>query len=227
MTDITGAPEIAISIKDIAQPLASFVATFCGAFLAYHLANRRERKTEVDRQFSAYNRSLAVLFDHWNGLETYRQDVVAPVAEQADGWLSAPIAPSFSWGALKFAHDEMLFLLETKRAGLFPELLLCESGFEGFVQLVGKRDYLMAKEVHPKLKEFLGKPADEAQVRAAIGADVENQLKQFWSGICLRLHEELATTKRLYDDVGDAAALTHPGRLTIKVVFHKDGKILI
>ena len=137
------------------QPLTTLAATFVGGILTYSLAIRRENRKEVNDRFTSYNRSLAVLFDMHNSLETYRQDCIADYKDRPDGWLNAPVSLSREWGRFRFDYNALVFLLETKKANLFPQLLLVESNFDGLSSLIQRRDDLLLKEAHPKLVPFL------------------------------------------------------------------------
>lgn len=205
------------------QPISSLVATFLGAGLAYSLAIRRERNNERNEQFAAYNRSLAVLLDMYNSLETYRQDVVAQWQGKSLGWLNAPVSLTRGWGTFRIKHDDLVVLLETKRANLFPQLLLVDSNFDALANLIQQRDDLLIKEAHPKLSSLLRKESTEQHIKGVLGIDTAHQLEARWKGICDRIADQIQDTKTAIQDVGDAAAFTHPGRLTVSAVLFKDG----
>jgi len=206
------------------QPIATLSATIVGGLLTHCFTTFRENRKQIDDRFAAYDRALAVLFDMHNSLESYRQDCVAAYKDRYDGWLSAPVSPTRNWGRFRF-HNALVFLLETKKANIFPELLLIETNFDALSSLIQRRDDLLLREAHPKLAPLLGKAdgATQFEIEQTLGADVTNQLKIMWRGISKLLDEQIAGIGKAVEDVRDAAALTHPGRPTIKPILFKDG----
>ena len=86
-------------------------------------------------------------------------------------------------------------------------------------QLIEKRDRILIEQVHEKLGACLMTPVPEDELVQAMGPHVAHQLKQLWSGITERVTNQIATNKKMHDELRDAAVKLHPGRLPFKATF--------
>jgi hypothetical protein len=209
-----------IVTKEFVQPLATLLASFAGAGAAFLLAGRRTKNEELRRHLGAIRRAILVLCNMHSNLETYRLSVTSEFAGSPEGWLHAKIKPSKSWGEVTFDPDALAFLLEGTQANLYAELMLEACNFDEIVQLITRRDTLLLKYVHPKLGKILGKPVPPDLLEPHI----VNQLKNIWDAINERLPEQIAATKKLHDQLRDAAVNIRPDQGILKVVFYHDGE---
>ena len=77
-----------LEYKDIVVILVTLVASFAGAWGAFLLENERHKREVVDRNVGAANRAIYTLFNRWNILEQYRNEVLEPYRSKPDLWLN-------------------------------------------------------------------------------------------------------------------------------------------
>lgn len=133
--------------KDLLATLASLIASFAGAWVAFLLESGRRKREETGKNIGSANRAIYTVFNLWNVLEQYRKEVLEPLRGKPDAWLNLAANPSTPVGDSKFQTGDLQFLLQTAHASLFATLLLEEQRFGLVMDLIRARSNLVLEKV--------------------------------------------------------------------------------
>ena len=115
---------------------ATLVAAFMGAAAAFYIECWQRKRETVKRNIAAANLALATLLNIWNILRQYQREIIDPIRDKDGAWpnMNAHKPPAF--GLASFEIGELSFLLQSKQANVFQELLLEEHRFKIAMQLI-------------------------------------------------------------------------------------------
>lgn len=208
--------------KDLLAALASFVASFAGAWAAFAFESRRRERETDDRNCAAANRALYTIFNLWNILEQYRKEDLEPYRGCPDAWLNLAARPSVPLGESKFQVSELLFLLHTDKAEVFATLMQEEQRFALVIDLIHARSELILNDVYSRLANAgicIGQPMVKEELERALGVDVIHKLKHFTEAIYKNVGDDLESLRKVYEIFRQVMKTQYPKRKFLQIEF--------
>lgn len=196
--------EIKVTSDLLISSLTTIASAFTGAWAAFALQNCRIKKEIHNQHIAAANKALCTIYHFWSILFQFQKDIVNPYRGKAGAWLNMPATPPFSskYGLSSFKADELTFLLQTKHANTFSNLILEEHRFHMAIQLIEERSSVILNQVFPKLgtNMVIGEQSSEQEIENIIGVDKVHRLKILTSGIIKNVDEDIASLKLAHDE---------------------------
>ncbi|WP_374336923.1 hypothetical protein [Leeia sp.] len=208
--------------KDIVAILATLVASFVGAWVAFSLESQRRDRETRDRNVGAGSRALYTIFNLWNTLEQYRKEALEPCRGRADAWLNLAAHPALSVGEHRFQASDLQFLLQSDHAQTYAGLFLEEQRFALAIQLIRIRSELVLNEVFPKMAAAgfpVGRKVAQDDIEQVLGIDLTHKLKEITASIYKNVDEDLLSLVARHDELRSAIKKLYPNQKVIQVVF--------
>jgi hypothetical protein len=172
------------------------------------------------------NRAIYGVYGFWNVLEQYRKEALEPLrARPDDAWLNLAAHPTPPSATDRFLTADLQFLLENGQPSIFAALMLEQQRFDLAMGLIAGRSRLILESVFPKMAVAgfaVGKSQDLADVESALGIDLCHQLQQMTAAIYQNVDEDLASLRKVYDDLRRGLVTIYPKRKFIQIVFEVD-----
>ena len=214
-------------IELILNSVATLVAAFAGAWAAFKFESNQRKKETEDRQQAAANRALYTIFNLWNVLYQFQKESIDPIREQEDTWLNMDATLPSSYGLTAFQADELSFLLQTKFANTYSELLLEEQRFWIAIKQIEMRSSIVLNEVFPKMSAAsvpIGAKLTEAAIEKIIGIDVLHKLKKITTGIIENVDEDVLSLIETHDKLRAAMKSIYPKKKFVTILFQSPVK---
>jgi len=213
-----------VDLAVLFDPLATLVAAFAGAWLAFKFERRHKTEAEKGQRIAAGNRALYTLFNIWNVQEQFRKEIIEPYRGKEDAWLNMAATVPSKYGLHTFDAEALSFLLEVD-AELYSSLMLEEQRFDFAVQLVAQRSQLVLGSVFPRLAQAniaVGTTVGIREMEVALGTDVVHKLKILSEGLTTNISENLQSIEEVHDKLRDVLKRLYPEQKFVKVQFHLD-----
>lgn len=136
-----------LSLKDYISSLATLIAAFSGAWLAFHLTNKAKVRQEEGQKFMELSKALFVLSRQINAITAVGSDI----NEYSDNERMAFEMPAYKINGyidLKIDFNGLAFLVSTKYAQDILELTVEQERFEHVLECISVR----YKHYHDKLR---------------------------------------------------------------------------
>ena len=200
--------------------MTTLIGSFFGAYFAFLLQRRRTELERDEDRVGAANRALYNLYRMWNVLSQYQREHLEPVRNAPDRWLNltaSPLAPS---STTKFELGELSFLLQTKEASVFADVMLEEERFGLALGLIDRRSALVLEEVFPRMARAqiaVGdqRPIDEIQ--RTLGIDIVHQLQQPTDHIFTFVDDDITSLRAAHAQLRAAVKRLYPDQKFIEV----------
>lgn len=207
------------------EPIATLIAAFGGAWLAFRLERKRRDDDEIQKRVGAANRALYTLFNFWNILEQFRKEEIEPFRGKPDVWLNLPATVSSKYGLTTFEAGEVSFLLQTENPMVFAALLLEEQRFAQAVHMIELRSSMVLNQVFPRFAAAgvkVGTKLLEPDVERIVGIDTVHKLKVLGEAIVSNVDADLKSIVATHDQLRTAMMRLYPDRKFIKIGFGVD-----
>ena len=208
--------------KDIVAILATLVASFAGAWGAFLLENQRRQREECSKNVGAASRAIYTIFNLWNTLEQFRNEVLEPYRGKPDAWLNLAVHPAIATGDHRFEAGDLQFLLQSSHAQVYAALFLEEQRYKLAISLIKERSHLVLNEVFPRMAAAgftVGRPAIQEEVERALGIDVVHKLKEITPALYKNVDEDLASLRAQHDALRAAMKQLYPNQKVLQVTF--------
>ncbi len=202
--------------------IATLVAAFAGAWVAFKLESTRRKKETVDRHQAAANRALYTIYNLWNVLYQFQKESIDEIRGHDDTWLNMNATLPSSYGLTSFQADELSFLLQTKYVNTYSELLLEEQRFWIAIKQIELRSSIVLNEVFPKMAAAtvpIGAKLTEAEIEKIIGIDVLHKLKKITTGIIENVDEDVKSLIETHDKLRTAMKSIYPKKKFVIILF--------
>lgn len=199
---------------EIITGLVTLVAAFGGAWFAFLLQNRKEKKRELNSNVEALNKVQITLTQQLNALTIFNKDFIQPYKNHPVNWIAIPAAPHRDYSKLQIDGGSLAFLIEKDASTLISKILVVEDKFKEVMNVINLRSDIHVQQLQPKLAEmgFIeGQPFHLSieQVENIIGVQTVSALKRLSSNLiiitedAIQSHEEIikeikATGKKIF-----------------------------
>jgi len=215
-----------MDIKIIINALTTLAAAFAGALAAFQLESNRKKRETIDSHISTVNRSLYTVFNLWNILYQFQNEVIEPVRNNDDAWLNMAATAPLNYGLTSFNAEELSFILNTPHANTYSELLLEEQRFWIAVHQIEMRSSIILNEVFPRFSAA-GVPVytslSEQEIENIIGIDVVHKLKQLTENIIEHIDDNVKSLEAVHNLLRNSAQSIYPGKKMVRIEFKKTG----
>ena len=204
------------------DPIATLIAAFGGAWLAFRLERKCRDDDEVQKRIGVANRALYTLFNFWNILEQFKKEAIEPLRGKPDAWLNMPATVPSKYGLTAFEAGELSFLLQTENSMVFSALLLEEQRFAQAVHMIELRSSIVLNQVFPRFAAAnvnVGTTLLEPDVGKIVGIDTVHKLKVLGDAIVANVDADLKSIVTAHDQLRAAMKRLYPKRKFIKIEF--------
>jgi len=163
----------------IINPLATLVAAFSGAWIAFRFERHSKNDEIIKNNIATANRALYTIYNMWNTLTQYYDDVISECEHKDDAWLNMAAIPATSTGLSQFSYNELDFILQSSSPNTYANLLLEEQRFSSSIKLISMRTDLIINTVFPRMANAGINPGTESNqqiIENAIGSDTAHKL---------------------------------------------------
>ena len=187
---------------EIIKALTTLVAAFGGAWFAFLLQNRKEKKRETNTNVEALNKVQITLTQQLNALTIFNKDFMQPYKDHPINWIALPAAPHRDYSKLQVDGGSLAFLVEKNSSALISKVLVVEEKFKEVMNVINLRSNIHVDQLQPKLAEmgFIeGKPFDFSleKVESLLGTQLVSGLKRLTNDLifvtedAIQSHEEI------------------------------------
>ncbi len=159
------------NLSSLFEPMATLIATFIGAWLAFKYQSRLEGRKELDARVDAGNRVLFQLAGNISWLVNTKRQLIDPFRERPGRMFEMlPDLSPVPVGVLDF--NSVSFLLRRKNADVLGEVLVETRKFQMAVSLQERRSSFYLSDINPRLERASiqhGQDVTETRMREAVG----------------------------------------------------------
>lgn len=209
-------PQITNYWSEIITALTTLVAAFGGAWFAFLLQNRKEKKREANTNVEALNKVQITLTQQLNALTIFDKDFIRPFKNHPVNWIAVPAAPHRDYSTLQIDGGSLAFLVGKDSSTLISKILVAEEKFKEVMNVINLRSSIHVQQLQPKLAEmgFIeGQPFNLSleKVESILGAPLVSGLKRITNDLiamtedAIQSHEEImkeikATGVKIFPD---------------------------
>ncbi len=203
-----------VALGDIVNPLATLVAAFAGAWLAFVYQNRQKAIEEVRQNISAGNRALVTLFQQANSLKLYQIDMIEPYRNSPGRHIQVRPTLPFQEDSMSFDVKSLDFLLSSpETVQVVLDLILEEARYREAIKAINVRSQHHFTVVQPKLEcagiieggEYTGQ-----DFRNALGELDYMHLKRLTDAVVLHVDRTVESLVSMKDRVRMALVGKYP-----------------
>lgn len=168
-------------MTDWLNPLATLVASFAGAWVAFKLHAANKSKDICRENIAAINRALLVMMQQSNTLKLYQMDQINPHRKNPGRHFAIRATLPFDLESFKFDFKSLDFFETSEEQQLIFELSVEERRFIEALKAINARSEILLTEVDPKLNVagFIdGGEYSDVQLKAAVGQPLYNKLER-------------------------------------------------
>jgi hypothetical protein len=110
--------------NEIITAFIPLVAAFGGAWFAFLLQNRKDKKRVTNDNFLALNKVQINLTQQLNALTILNKDFIQPYKGHPIKWIAMPAIPHRDYSKLRIDAGSLAFLVEKNAAYLISEIRL-------------------------------------------------------------------------------------------------------
>ncbi|MBU4317800.1 MAG: hypothetical protein KKF30_11070 [Proteobacteria bacterium] len=196
--------QLTIYWTEIIAALTTLVASFGGAWFAFSLQNRKEKRREVNTNAEALNKIQITLSQQLNALTIFNKDFIQPHKNHPVNWIAVPAAPHRDYSKLQIDGGSLAFLVEKDSSTIISKVLVVEEKFKEVMNVINLRSNIHYQQLQPKLAEmgFIeGEPFNlsHKEVEILLGTQLVSALKRLTESLisstedAIKSHEEIIT----------------------------------
>ena len=189
-------------LSQLISPVTTLFAAFLGAWFAFLLQNKREKKKEENVNVSALNKVQINFVQQLNALTILNKDFIIPHREHPLTWVAIPAVPLRDYANLQIDGASLSFLTESGNANLISEILVEEESFKEVMKTLNLRSEVHVGLLQPKLEAIGFREGQDfkysvEQVEEMLGPHLVGKLKRLTEGLitltenAIKSHEEI------------------------------------
>lgn len=192
--------------QEISSPLTTLLAAFLGAWFAFMLQNRREKKNEINKNLAALNKVQINLVQQLNALTIFNKDFIQPYKSHPVNWVAIPAAPPRNYTHLKIEAGSLSFLIEQNSSALISKILIVEEEFQEVMNLINLRSEVHVGRLQPKLEEIgfkEGKSFDKSleEVENFLGDRLVGEMKRLTNGLISSIEDAITSHEEVIKEI--------------------------
>lgn len=167
--------------KVVIPAIATLVAAFIGAWIAFALESKSRAAEKRERDLDAANRILYVLYERLNTIKLFQIDFVNPTRDNPAQMISMGPVHDFRAPSSEFEANEVSFLFKTSYKPLMLSLHVVNEQFHEAVNAIRVRSHLHLNVYQPLLERAgyqMGQEITNVHIENAIGERNYQMLRQ-------------------------------------------------
>jgi len=202
---------------EIITALTTLVAAFGGAWFAFLLQNRKEKKKETDKNAAALNKVQINLTQQLNALTILNKDFVQPYKDHPVNWIAIPAAPHRDYSKLQIDGGSLSFLVETDSSTLISKVLVAEEKFKELMNVVNLRSNIHVRQLQPKLEEIgiiEGEPFKFSPegVESILGDSLVSRLKRLTNDLFYLTNDAIQSHEEIIQEIKTTGTRIFPNK---------------
>ena len=172
-------------IDKLFPPITTLLAAFIGAYFAFELQRRKDKKDRQDRDIAAANIAIFTLAMQANKLHNLKTKHVDPHKNNPMAFIEMEPVTGLDLEPLSIDTNSLSFLLQTPDPNLLGEIAVANADYLAAIDAFKQRARLHIEELQPKAEQAgieLGKKYTTGDLKQRIG-------ERLWVSL------ELATTQ--------------------------------
>ncbi len=210
----------ALDAKTLIGAVATLITAFAGAFFAFKLNEKREKRKSDLIDIGAANRTIFSLIRVYNFIAGYNKQFVEPSKGKPDAYVSIQPSIGNSNAGLKIDFDSISFLIPQKKSEILGELAEFEELFSTLLELLKTRNHIHSNIVQPKMEAAgitQGEPITLKQIDEVLGDRVTNTLKNITNELVSIMESGEQRSEQLIDTLHEMIKGIYPGENIIKM----------
>jgi hypothetical protein len=138
------------SLSEYLPPLVTLVAAFLGAWTAYLLQEKKERRKEISVQVEAGNRAIFALIRCHNRFLSIQQQAIDEFRQHPARYVAIKPLIGGASCELDLDFDSLSFLFKSEKPNLLNVLSAIQAEVESTILLIEERSNIHCGEVQPK-----------------------------------------------------------------------------
>lgn len=200
----------------ISSTIAAAFGAVAGALAAFRLEEKRRQKVDIAKQVSDGRRILLDLFEIWNNLTQYYNEVMIPLEKcpQEQNWfqMKSTIIP--------YTADELLdpsryeFLIGGDTSQLAADIRIERQRYRLFLNQVNERSRVMRELVRPRWEVFTratGQEISDQNIEVATGPNLHYELRDMTQNIENFISPDIESTRECFSKLRDYLLSRFPG----------------
>ncbi len=187
-------------LGELISALATLIAAFVGANAAFSMKIRKEKDDTIKKQRVSVNQTLHLIGVMWNNLRGYKKTAIDVALQTPAPWLVMKFwTPNVK---IKLPNEDLLFLLDTKYANLYLELLHFEQCYNITFNTIDLLYKTTMEELQPKIEQLgyqSSSPINIALLEQQLGPVLVNKLKAMTTSVITEVPNDMQKLKALYD----------------------------
>ena len=187
--------------KLISPFLATILATFTGATVAFFWERRLKRKTEEEKLVANANRTLFTLSRQIIVLTRIKKEIIGEYKDHRGAWLLIKPTVANNWDKWRHDINTISFIMDSKEPNMVTALLEEEDRYLEALQCFNERSKMHINRVQPELsKAEVGREPilyNEVLFKRILGEDVVEQMKSYTTNMIEHVYEGIPSAIEL------------------------------
>jgi predicted lactoylglutathione lyase len=205
------------NLPNIISPLTTLIAAFLGAWFAFLLQSRKEKRNEENANVGALNKVQINLVQQLNALTIFNRDFVQPYKDHPVVWIAIPAAPHRDYSKLQIDAGSLSFLIENNYSTLISKTLVVEEKFKEVINIINLRSKVHVGRLQPRLEEVgfkEGEPFDASteEVEKMLGVRLVGELTRLTDGLISLTEDAIKSHEEIIQEIKNAGSEIFPNK---------------
>ncbi len=210
-------PQITNYWSEILVALTTLVAAFGGAWFAFLLQNKKEKKRETNANVEALNKVQITLTQQLNALTIFNKDFIQPYKDHPANWIAVPAAPHRDYSKLQIDGGSLAFLIGRGSSTLISKILIVEEKFKEVMNVINLRSGIHVQQLQPKLAEmgFIeGEPFNMSleKVESILGTQLVSGLKRLTDSLIAITEDAIQSHEEIIEEIKATGVKIFPNK---------------
>lgn len=213
----------------IISPMTTLLAVFAGAWFAFLLQNKREKKKETNTNVAALNKVQINLIQQLNMLTNFNKTYVQPYKDHSITWIAIPANPHIDYSKLQIDSGSLFFLVENNSSNLISNILLVEEKFQMVINLINLRSKVHVDRLQPKLEEIGFKEGENfaksiKEVEKLLGVRLVSELKKLTKDVISFTEDAIQSHEEIIKEIKTTGTRLFPKKRVLSFEYHNNDK---
>jgi hypothetical protein len=202
----------------------TLIATFAGAYYAFHLHENRERRREIEKQVEAGNKTIFELIRTYNQFLTLRRQFIDSHRNSPGRhFFIMPVAGTMTKLALPF--DELTFLFNSDNPNILGRLASFQQEVTVTIDVIEQRSAMHFEQVQSTLERVTNDPRDEIRVETLekeLGPRLATTIKGLTDSMVEGIDGAIAGCESYIDDLSELLKAKFPSHTILGMLPYKE-----
>lgn len=215
---------------EMISPITTLLAVFVGAWFAFLLQSKKEKKKERNANLAALNSVQVNLVQQLNALTNLYKDYVIPYKDHPIIWIAIPAAPHIDYSKLQIDAGSLSFLVENKSSYLISKILNVEEKFQHVINIINLRSKSHVDRLQPELETMgfkEGEPFEKSieEVEKLLGVRLVAELKRLTNDIISDLEDAIRSHEEIIKEIKTTGMKLFPKKRVLSFEYSNKAKL--